>query len=63
MADLEKAVELLEDNNLVWSADFDTVRLDLAELMRKAAKVQYRELEVELDKLAKAITNEGKNNA
>jgi hypothetical protein len=61
--ELQKAVKVLEDNNLVWSQDFDTIRLELSQLMRKAAEVRYRELEAELDSLVKAITNEGENNA
>ena len=63
MHEWQKAVKLLEDNNLVWSKDFDTIRLELSQLMRKAAEVRYRELEAELDGLSKAITNEGDNNA
>lgn len=63
MDELQKAVKVLEDNNLVWSQDFDTIRLELSQLMRKAAEVRYRELEAELDSLVKAITNEGENNA
>lgn len=63
MDELEKAVKLLEDKNLVWSRDFDTIRVELAELMRKAADVRYRELEAELDSLARQVTNEGSNNA
>ena len=63
MDELEKALKLLEDKNLVWSQDFDTIRLELSQLMRKAAEVRYRELEVELDSLAKGLTNERENNA
>lgn len=63
MDELEKAVKLLEDSNLVWSTDFDTVRLELAELMRKAANEQYHKLEAELDALARKVSNEGRNNA
>ena len=63
MDELEKAIKLLEDKNLVWSKDFDTIRLELSRLMRKAAEVRYRELEAELDSLAKGITNERENNA
>jgi len=63
MDELEKALKLLEDKNLVWSQDFDTIRLELSQLMRKAAEVRYRELEAELDSLANSITNEGKNDA
>ena len=63
MDELEKALKLLEDKNLVWSKDFDTIRVELSELMRKAAEVRYRELEAELESLANSITNEGKNDA
>ena len=63
MDDLEKAVKLLEDKNLVWSQDFDTIRLELTQLLRKAADVEYPKLEAELDALAKQIANEGSNNA
>jgi hypothetical protein len=63
MDELEKALKLLEDKNLVWSKDFDTIRVELSQLMRKAAEVRYRELEAELESLANSITNEGKNDA
>ena len=63
MDELEKALKLLEDKNLVWSKDFDTIRLELSQLMRKAAEVRYREIEAELESLANSITNEGKNDA
>jgi hypothetical protein len=63
MDELEKAIQLLEDKNLVWSEDFDTIRLELTQLMRKAADVQYHKLEAELDALAKSVSNEGSNNA
>ena len=63
MGVLDDAIKLLEDKNLVWSQDLDTMRVELAQLMRKAADVQYRELEVELDRLAQAVVNEGSDNA
>ena len=63
MDKVEKAVELLEDNNLVWSEDFETIRLELSHLIRKAAKVKYSELEAELDRLAEGLVGEGSNNA
>jgi hypothetical protein len=62
MDELEKAVKLLEDKNLVWSQDFDTIRLELTQLLRKAADVEYHKLEAELEALAKQIANEGSNN-
>ena len=63
MDEIQKAVELLEDESLVWSGDFDTIRLELTQLLRKAAEVRHLELEAELGSLVKAITNEGENNA
>jgi hypothetical protein len=63
MDELEKAIKLLEDKNLVWSQDFDTIRLELTQLMRKAVDVEYHRLEAELDALARQLSNEGKNNA
>ena len=63
MDELAKATKLLEDKNLVWSEDFDTIRLELTQLLRKAIDVQYHELEAELDRLAKSLMNEGSDNA
>jgi len=63
MDELEKAIKLLEDKNLVWSEDFDTIRLELTQLMRKATDVEYHKLEAELDALGKTVNNEGSNNA
>lgn len=31
--DYKQAVALLRDNHLVWSSDFDAIRLDLADLI------------------------------
>jgi hypothetical protein len=63
MDELEKAIKLIEDKNLVWSEDFDSIRLELTQLMRKAADIEYHRLEAELDALAKAVNDEGSNNA
>ena len=63
MAELAKAIRLLEDKNLVWSEDFDTIRLELTQLLRKAAEVEYHKLEAELDGLAQSLINEGSKNA
>jgi hypothetical protein len=63
MDELEKAIKLIEDKNIVWSEDFDTIRLELTQLMRKAADIEYHKLEAELDALAKAVNDEGSNNA
>jgi hypothetical protein len=63
VAELAKAIRLLEDKNLVWSEDFDTIRLELTQLLRKAAEVEYHKLEAELDGLAQSLINEGSKNA
>jgi hypothetical protein len=33
VADFKQAISLLRDNNLVWSSDFDDIRLSLANLL------------------------------
>lgn len=36
-----KAVELLRDDNLVWSEDFNNIRHDLANLLESFEKMFY----------------------
>ena len=36
-ADMKQAEGLLRDKSLVWSNDFDTIRVDLADLLRYEA--------------------------
>jgi len=50
--DFSKAVSLLEDKNLVWSDDFESIRENLASLMAKAWEMEYAGLEPELGNLA-----------
>lgn len=52
MEDFSKAVSLLEDKNLVWSDDFESIRENLASLMAKAWEMEYAGLEPELGDLA-----------
>ena len=52
MEDFSKAVSLLEDKNLVWSDDFESIRENLASLMAKAWEMEYAGLEPELGNLA-----------
>jgi hypothetical protein len=49
---LPKALELLNDDNLVWSEDFDGIRKNLALLMAKAWEMEYAGLEPEIGDLA-----------
>ena len=50
------ALELLNDRNLVWSEDFESIRKNLALLMAKAWEMEYAGLEPELGDLALNLT-------
>ena len=52
MEEFNKALELLNDDHLVWSDDFETIRKNLALLMAKAWEMEYAGLEPELGDLA-----------
>jgi len=47
-----EALTLLNDRNLVWSEDFESIRKNLALLMTKAWEMEYAGLEPELGDLA-----------
>jgi hypothetical protein len=46
------AIELLKDDNLVWSSDFEAIRKNLARLMEKAWELEYHSLEPEIGDIA-----------
>jgi hypothetical protein len=50
--EFSNALELLNDDNLVWSDDFESIRKNLASLMAKAWEMEYAGLEPELGDLA-----------
>jgi hypothetical protein len=50
--EFSNALELLNDKNLVWSEDFESIRKNLALLMAKAWEMEYAGLEPELGDLA-----------
>ena len=52
MEEFNKALELLNDDHLVWSDDFETIRKNLALLMAKAWEMEYAGLEPEIGDLA-----------
>ncbi len=52
MEEFSQALELLNDDNLVWSDDFESIRKNLALLMAKAWEMEYAGLEPELGNLA-----------
>ncbi len=60
MEDFSKALRLLDDKNLVWSEDFESIRKNLALLMAKAWEMEYAGLEPELGDLALNLVR-GKN--
>jgi hypothetical protein len=50
--EFSEALELLNDDNLVWSDDFESIRKNLALLMAKAWEMEYAVLEPEIGDLA-----------
>jgi hypothetical protein len=50
--EFSKALDLLNDDNLVWSSDFEAIRKNLAGLMAKAWELEYHSLEPEIGDLA-----------
>jgi hypothetical protein len=50
--EFSNALELLNDENLVWSDDFEGIRKNLASLMAKAWEMEYAGLEPEIGDLA-----------
>ena len=52
MEEFSKALDLLKDDNLVWSSDFELIRKNLARLMEKAWELEYHSLEPEIGDIA-----------
>lgn len=52
MEEFSEALELLNDDNLVWSSDFEAIRKNLARLMAKAWEMEYAVMEPEIGDLA-----------
>jgi hypothetical protein len=50
--EFSNAIELLQDENLVWSDDFESIRKSLLLLMAKAWEMEYSGLEPELGQLS-----------
>lgn len=63
MGNLSKAITLLEDDNLVWSSDFEVIRKNLARLLAKALEDEYHYLEPEIGDLALNLIQERETNA
>lgn len=52
MEEIDEALKLLNNDNLVWSNDFEAIRKNLALFMEKASKMEYAVLEPEIGDLA-----------
>jgi len=50
--DFSQALELLKDDNLVWSDDFESIRKNLCLLIAKIWEMEYHSLEPEVGDLA-----------
>lgn len=61
--EIKQAIKLLQDKNLVWSSDFETIRENLASLMQKIFELEYHQLEPEIGDLALNLTRERESNA
>lgn len=57
------AIELLTDENLVWSSDFEAIRLDLAKLLERLLPVKWHNITPEIDTLCLNLIGERENNA
>ena len=58
MEEFSKALNLLKDDNLVWSSDFELIRKNLARLMEKAWELEYHSLEPEIGHSSKPSKGE-----
>jgi Flp pilus assembly protein TadD len=56
--DISQAVNLLKDDNLVWSGDFEAIRKNLALLLAKTNTIEYAELEPEIGDIALNLIRE-----
>lgn len=50
-AQIREAVALLRDDGLVWSPDFETIRLALADLLDAIGRLPTHQLDDQLDEL------------
>jgi hypothetical protein len=61
--DISRAIMLLKDDNLVWSADFESIRKNLAGLLARAIQTEYYYLEPEIGDLALNLIRERETHA
>lgn len=56
------AINLLKDENLVWSSDFESIRKNLAFMLERIMQVEWRYLEPEIGDLCLNLIKERENN-
>ena len=61
--EINQAIKLLTDDNLVWSEDMESIRHNLAGLLTKAIQVEFNHLEPEIGDIALNLIREGEANA
>jgi hypothetical protein len=59
--EISQAIQLLKDKNLVWSQDFEGIRLNLSGLLEKALQNEYHYLEPEIGEIALSLIKEKGN--
>lgn len=52
---LEEAIALLDDKHLVWSDDFESIRLPLSDLLERLRLSESKEFDDEIDTLLHAL--------
>ena len=53
---LNETLRLLRDNDLIWSADFEAVRLPLADLLERLYQTGSHQFDDDVEALHKALT-------
>lgn len=53
-----EAINLLKDDNLVWSSDMEAIRRNLARMMERIMQVEWHYLEPEIGDLALNLIRE-----
>jgi hypothetical protein len=55
---IDKAIRLLRDDNLVWDEDFEAIRQPLANLLDTATQFEYRHIEDQIDAIVSVLMKE-----
>lgn len=57
-----RAIDLLKDENLVWSSDFETIRIELGKFLEQAVALGW-DHNASLNKIVNSLIAEGEENA